>query len=314
MLKKILLASAALALASGATQAKDLKTIGISLGSLGNPFFIALAKGAEFEAKKTNPNVKLLTFGYDYDLGKQVNQIDNFIAAGVDLILLNPGDVKALKPAITKAQAAGIKVVAVDTYAEGADAAVTTDNVQAGQIACQYFIDKLAMKGNVIIENGPQVSSVVDRVNGCKAALAKAPDMKLLSSDQDGKGQRDAGLTVMKSLLTRFPKVDAIFTINDPQALGSNLAAKQLNRTDMIITSVDGAPDIEAALKDPNTPMIQASASQDPFAMARKAVDVGVDLLNGKEPEQKITLLPAALVTRDNVASNKGWTSDRSGG
>ena len=82
----------------------------------------------------------------------------------------------------------------------------------------------------------------------------------------------------------------------------------------MIITSVDGAPDIEAALKDPNTPMIQASASQDPFAMARKAVDVGVDLLNGKEPEQKITLLPAALVTRDNVASNKGWTSDRSGG
>ncbi len=314
MLKKLLLASAALALASGAVQAKDLKTIGISLGSLGNPFFIALAKGAEFEAKKTNPNVKLLTFGYDYDLGKQVNQIDNFIAAGVDLILLNPGDVKALKPAITKAQAAGIKVVAVDTFADGADAAVTTDNVQAGQIACQYFIDKLGMKGNVIIENGPQVSSVVDRVNGCKAALAKAPDMKLLSSDQDGKGQRDAGLTVMKSLLTRFPKVDAIFTINDPQALGSNLAAKQLNRTDMIITSVDGAPDIEAALKDPNTPMIQASASQDPFAMARKAVDVGVDLLNGKTPEQKITLLPAALVTRDNVASNKGWTSDRSGG
>ena len=314
MLKKILLASAALAFASGAAEAKDLKTIGISLGSLGNPFFIALAKGAEFEAKKTNPNVKLLTFGYDYDLGKQVNQIDNFIAAGVDLILLNPGDVKALKPAITKAQAAGIKVVAVDTYADGADAAVTTDNVQAGQIACQYFIDKLGMKGNVIIENGPQVSSVVDRVNGCKAALAKAPDMKLLSSDQDGKGQRDAGLTVMKSLLTRFPKVDAIFTINDPQALGSNLAAKQLNRTDMIITSVDGAPDIEAALKDPNTPMIQASASQDPFAMARKAVDVGVDLLNGKEPEQKITLLPAALVTRDNVATNKGWTSDRSGG
>ena len=314
MLKKILLAGAALALASGATQAKDLKTIGISLGSLGNPFFIALAKGAEFEAKKTNPNVKLLTFGYDYDLGKQVNQIDNFIAAGVDLILLNPGDVKALKPAITKAQAAGIKVVAVDTFADGADAAVTTDNVQAGQIACQFFIDKLGSKGNVIIENGPQVSSVVDRVNGCKAALAKAPDMKLLSSDQDGKGSRDAGLTVMKSLLTRFPKVDAIFAINDPQALGSNLAAKQLNRSDMIITSVDGAPDIEAGLKDANTPMVQASASQDPFAMARKAVDVGVDLLNGKSPEQKITLLPASLVTRDNVGSYKGWTSDRSGG
>ena len=253
----------------------------------------------------------MLTFGYDYDLGKQVNQIDNFIAAGVDLILLNPGDVKALKPAIAKAQAAGIKVVAVDTNAEGADAAVTTDNVQAGQIACQFFIEKLGKKGNVIIENGPQVSSVVDRVNGCKKALADAPDMKLLSSDQDGKGSRDAGLTVMKSLLTRFPKVDAIFAINDPQALGSNLAAKQLNRDNMIITSVDGAPDIEAGLKDAGSPMIQASASQDPYFMARKAVDIGVDLLKDKAPEQKVTLIPSKLVTRDNVGDYKGWTSDR---
>ena len=314
MLKTILLAGAAMAFLAGSAQAKELKSIGVSLGSLGNPFFQALAKGAEFEAKKTNPNVKLLVFGYEYDLGKQVQQIDNFIAAGVDLILLNPGDPKALKPAIEKAQKAGIKVVAVDTYADGADAAVTTDNVQAGQIACQYFIDKLGGKGNVIIENGPHVSSVIDRVDGCTAAIAKAPGMKLLSSDQDGKGQRDAGLNVMKSLLTRFPEVQAIFAINDPQALGSDLAAKQLNRTNIIITSVDGAPDIEAALKDPKSPAVQASASQDPYTLARKGVDIGVDLLNGKEPAQKITLLPSTLVTRDNVKDYKGWQADRTGG
>ncbi|RYC32594.1 ABC transporter [Lichenibacterium minor] len=313
MLKKILLAGAALALVAGGAQAKELKSIGISLGSLGNPFFIALSKGAEYEAKKTNPNVKILTFGYDYDLGKQVQQINNFIAAGVDLILLNPGDVKALRPAIENAQKAGIKVIAVDTNAEGADAAVTTDNVQAGRIACQYFIDKLGGKGNVIIENGPQVSSVVDRVQGCKDAISKT-DMKILSSDQDGKGQRDAGLTVMKSLLTRFPDVQAVFTINDPQALGSDLAAKQLNRNNLIITSVDGAPDIEAALKDPKDPMVQASASQDPYALARKGVDIGVDLLNGKEPAQKVTLVPSSLVTRENVKDYKGWQADRTGG
>ena len=76
--------------------AKELKSIGVSLGSLGNPFFVALSKGAEFEAKKINPNVKITTVGFDYDLGKQVTQIDNFIAAGVDLILLNPGDPKAI--------------------------------------------------------------------------------------------------------------------------------------------------------------------------------------------------------------------------
>ncbi len=311
MIKKALLTTAAVLAMTGAAPAKELKSIGISLGSLGNPFFIALSKGAEFEAKKTSPNVKVQTVGYDYDLGKQVTQIDNFIASGVDLILLNPGDPKALKPAIAKAQAAGITVVAVDTYADGSDAAVTTDNVQAGQIACQYIVDKLAGKGNVIIENGPQVSSVIDRVNGCKKALEGAAGIKLLSSDQDGKGNRDGGLSVMQSLLTRFQKVDGIFAINDPQAIGSDLAAKQQNRTGIVITAVDGAPDIETALKDANSPMVQASASQDPYYMAQKAVDVGVDILNGKKPATTVTLLPSKLVTRDNVGDYKGWTAAR---
>jgi ribose transport system substrate-binding protein len=311
-MKKVLLAAVAvMALTAGSAGAKDLKSIGISLGSLGNPFFVALSKGAEDQAKKTNPNVKVTTVGFDYDLGKQVTQIDNFIAAGVDLILLNPGDVNALEPAIKKAQAAGILVVAVDTAAKGADLTVTTNNVQAGEIACQYIVDKLGGKGDVIIQNGPQVSAVVDRVNGCKSVFSKNAGIKVLSDDQDGKGSRDGGLAVAQGHLTRFTKVDAIFTINDPQAIGTDLAAKQLNRSGIIITSVDGAPDIEAALKDPNSPMVQASASQDPYSMAQLAVKLGVEQLNGKKPEQQITLMPSKLVTRDNVNDYKGWTSPR---
>jgi len=314
MLKKLLMAGCAIAVTALATgspaTAKDLKSIGISLGSLGNPFFIALSKGAEFEAKKINPDVKVSTVGFEYDLGKQFTQVDNFIASGVDLILLNPADSQALEPAIKKAQAAGIVVVAVDTAAKGADATVTTNNVQAGEIACQYIVDKLGGKGDMIIENGPQVSAVVDRVNGCKSTLGKAPGMKILSSDQDGKGSREGGLNVMQTLLQRFPKVDAVFAINDPQAIGTDLAAKQLNRT-FVITSVDGAPDIEAALKDPNSPMIQASASQDPFEMARIGVRLGNDLLHGKKPEHDPLLMESKLVTRDNVKDYKGWTSAR---
>jgi ribose transport system substrate-binding protein len=311
-MKKLLLAAVATAaLIAGPACAKDLKSIGISLGSLGNPFFVALSKGAEAQAKTINPNVKVTTVGYDYDLGKQVTQIDNFIAAGVDMILLNPGDANALEPAIKKAQAAGILVVAVDTAAKGADLTVTTNNVQAGESACQYIVDKLGGKGSVVIENGPQVSAVVDRVNGCKAVLAKAPGIKVLSDDQDGKGSRDGGMAVAQGYLTRFAKIDAIFTINDPQAIGTDLAAKQLNRTGIIITSVDGAPDIEAALKDAGSPQIQASASQDPFSMAQLAVKSGYDAMNGKKPEQLVTLMPSKLITRDNVAQYKGWTATR---
>jgi len=312
-MKRILLAAvAAAALVAGSAEAKDLTSIGISLGSMGNPFFVALARGAEAEAKKINPDVKVTAVGFDYDLNKQFTQIDNFIAAGVDMILLNPGDPNALEPAIKKAQAAGILVVAVDTAAKGADLTVTTDNVQAGQIACQFIVDKLQGKGNVIIQNGPQVSAVIDRVKGCKEVFAKNPGLKVLSDDQDAKGSREGGLQVMQSHLTRFPEIDAVFAINDPQAIGTNLAAKQLNRTNIIITSVDGAPDIEAALKDPNSPMIQASSSQDPYAMAQLAVRLGYDAMNGKKPENSVTLMPSKLITRDNVGEYQGWSAPRS--
>ena len=311
MLKKLLLAGAALALSVNLAAAKDLKSIGISLGSMGNPFFVALAKGATDEARKTNPNVKVITLGYDYDLGKQFTQIDNFIAAGVDLILLNPGDPHAIGPAIKKAQAAGIVVVSVDTVAEGSDATVATNNIQAGTISCQYLIDKIGGKGNVIIVNGPQVSSVIDRVTGCKKVLSAHPDIKLLSSDQDAKGSRDGGLAVAQSLLTRFDKVDGVFSINDPQSIGVALAAKQMNRPNFLITSVDGSPDIESALKDPNYKQIIASASQDPYVMARKAVAEGVQILGGTKPANPVTLLNSVLVTRDNIQAYKGWTAPR---
>lgn len=299
----------AMALAACAAHAADkpLKLIGITVGSLGNPYFVTVAKGAEARAKAINPNAKVTAVSADYDLNKQFTQIDNFISAHVDLILLNAADPKAIEPAVRKAQAAGIPVVAVDVAAAGADATVQTNNVKAGELACDFLVKKLGGKGNVIIENGPQVSAVIDRVNGCKSVLAKNPGIKVLSSDQDGKGSREGGMSAMQGYLTRFPKLDGVFTINDPQAVGSDLAAKQLGRGNIVITSVDGAPDIETALQS-NT-LVQASASQDPWAMAQKAVDIGYGVMNGKKPDTPMVLLDPTLVTRDNVKSYKGWSA-----
>lgn len=303
----VVAASAALPLAAQAQQ--QIKSVGITLGSMGNPFFVSLAKGAEAKVKQLNPNAKVTALSADYDLNKQFSQIDGFIAAGVNLILVNAVDAKAIEPALLKAKKAGIAVVGVDVAANGADATVQTNNVQAGEIACQYIVEKLGGKGNVIIQNGPQVSAVIDRVNGCKAVLKKSPDIKILSDDQDGKGSREGGLNVMQSHLTRFPKIDAVFAINDPQAVGTDLAAKQLGRKNIVITSVDGAPDIETALKSDT--QVQASASQDPYMIAQKAVEIGQDVLNGKKPAQQMTLLPSTLVTRANVKDYKGWSAPR---
>ena len=98
--------------------------------------------------------------------------------------------------------------------------------------------------------------------------------------------------------------------INDPTAIGAEHAAKQLQRTSFFITAVDGSPDIEVSLKDKNS-LILASASQDPFVMATKAVEIGQDILNGKKPENPSIQLESVLVTRDTVGAYKGWTSPR---
>ncbi|MFZ0506211.1 MAG: ABC transporter substrate-binding protein, partial [Chthoniobacterales bacterium] len=298
----------ALGLAAPSYAQKPLKAVAVTVGDLGNPFFVQIAHGAEAQAKKYNPAVKFTAESSNYDVNNQTNQMDNFVSSGVNLILLNAADSKGIAPAVLRAKAAGITVVAVDVAAEGGvDATVTSNNKQAGELDGKYVADRLKGKGQVVIVNGPPVSAVTDRVAGFVEVIKQYPDIKIVSQDQNAGGSRDGGLRVMTDLLTAFPKIDAVFAINDPTAIGCDLAAKQAQRKDFFIVGVDGAPDVVPSLKDPDS-LIAASAAQDPYTMSGKAVEIGYDIINGKKPEQPLTLIPVQLITKENVDQYKGWT------
>jgi ribose transport system substrate-binding protein len=287
---------------------KKLNAVAVTVGDLGNPFFVQIAHGAEAQAKQFNPAVKFTAESSNYDVNNQTNQIDNFISSRVDLLILNAADSKGIAPAVVRAKAAGITVIAVDVAAEGGvDATVTSNNKQAGELDGKYVGDRLKGQGQVVIVNGPPVSAVTDRVAGFLEAIKQYPNIKIVSQDQNAGGSRDGGLRVMTDLLTAFPKIDAVFAINDPSAIGCDLAAKQAQRKDFFIVGVDGAPDVVPSLKDPDS-LIAASAAQDPYTMAAKAVSIGYDIMNGKKPAQELTLIPVDLITKDNVAQYKGWT------
>jgi ribose transport system substrate-binding protein len=302
--------AAVLSFAAASAAEKVPVNVGITVGTLGNPFFIPLVAGAKAAVLEANPKATVTTVGADYDLAKQTNQINSFIAAGTNLIMVNAVDVNAVAPVIQRAKDAGIVVGAFDVSAKGADVTVMTNNKQAGQIACAYLADQLKGHGKVIIINGPPVSSILDRVAGCKEAFGKASGIEIVSDDQDGKASRDGGLTVMQSLLTRFPHIDAVFGANDPTALGADLAAKQRGRSEMIIAGVDGSPDMLAALKGADSRIV-ASASQDPYGMAKQATELAIGIMQGKAPPQRITLLDTQLVTKENAATFKGWDAAR---
>ncbi len=304
---KTLAVSLMLAMAPFA-QAKELKSIGVTVGDLANPFFVQIAKGAELKAKElAGDKVNVVSVSSGYDLGQQVAQIDNFIAAKTDMIILNAADSKGIGPAVERARKAGIVVVAVDVAADGADATVTSNNYQAGEIACQTIVEKLNGKGNVVIINGPPVSAVQDRVQGCQDVFAKHADIKVLSHNQNAKGSREGGLEVMTSLLIAHPKIDAVFAINDPTAIGADLAAKQAQRNEFFIMCVDGSPDGEEALKLSDS-LFRGTPAQDPQVMAAEAVKIGYDILQGKPAPKDPVLIPVHLITRDNIKDYKGWT------
>ncbi|MBE8808670.1 substrate-binding domain-containing protein, partial [Klebsiella pneumoniae] len=155
--------------------------------------------------------------------------------------------------------------------------------------------------------NGPPVSAVQNRVEGCETEFKKHPDIKILSANQNAKGSREGGLEVMTSLLAANPKIDGVFAINDPTAIGADLAAKQAQRSEFFIVGVDGSPDGEEALKRKNS-LFVATPAQDPQVMAAKAVEIGYDILQGKPAPTAPVLIPVTMIDKNNVSSYKGWT------
>ncbi len=297
-------------LSVSATPAVELKSVGVSVSDFGNPFFVQIARSVEKTvAEIAGPHAEVTAVSSSYDLATQIHQINTFISAGVQLIVLNAADPIGILPVIRKAQQAGIVVVAVDVAAAGADVTVTSDNLQAGKAVCEYMAERLDGRGDVAIVNGPPVSSVIERVAGCKSALSKYPDIRILSDNHNSGGTRSGGLTVMTAILLAFSRLDAVFAINDPAASGADLAAQEAGRHEFFIVSVDGAPSAEEALQD-ETSLIAATAAQNPWLMARRGVEIGYGLLNGIKPEKDTVMIPTPLVTRKNVSQYRGWTPE----
>ena len=297
----------AFGLMAGGASAKELTKVGVMMQTLANPFFVEMVDGVTEAAKEINPDCKVISLSGDNDLGKQTTQMDDLISAGVELIILNAVNHEGIGPAVKRAKEAGIVVVAADVAAVGADMVIQSDNWQAGRQAGQYIADRLEGKGNVVILTGDPVSAVTGRVGGAKEILANYPDIKILSEDQNGKGQRDVSLDLMTNLLTAFTDIDAVFAINDPSAIGALLAIKQAGReNEMFVVGVDGSSDAITEMKREGS-IFAATPAQEPRKMAIEATKMGYDIMNGTMPESKEVLYPVKLITADNMDSYTPW-------
>ena len=246
----------------------------------------------------------------DYDLNKQVSQVDSFIAAGVDVIMLNAVDAKAIAPAVKKAQAAGIIVAAFDVSAPGADVTVMTNNVKAGEEACQYLVDHTGGKGDYVILNGPASSSILERVKGCKNVLSQHPDIKILSDDQNAEGSRDGGLKVFQ--VAAYPLRQDRCRVCHQRSDGDRRPARRQAAQPLRVHLHRGRrrPGYREGTRFRHVDD-QGLGLAGPLCDGRPVADDGGRPAGRQETGRAIVLLDPKLITAENLKDYKGWTAAR---
>lgn len=289
---KTLLVSASMTFAAIAAHAEG---IGASLLTQQHPFYNELAKAITAEADAKNVSLEIAIA--NQDLNKQLADIEDFIVKGVDVIIMSPVDSKGALAAVKRAEAAGIKVITVDVPVEGAEVAsyIGTDNYAGGVKAGELMAEQLGGKGNVAIIDYPLVQSVVNRVNGFKEAIAKHPDIKIVSI-QTGITRAEA-LSVAQNMLQANPDINGIFGFGDDAALAASVAVKSSGLTGKVkVIGFDGMPEaIKAVDSDPD---MVGVIQQFPDQMGKLAVETAIKVAAGEEVPAEQPIVPGVYTKK----------------
>lgn len=280
--------AAAAALAAPAFAAGE-PVIGLITKTETNPFFVKMKEGAQAEAKKLGAKLMTASGKKDGDTAAQITAIENMVTAGAKTILItSSGD--AIIPAVKKAQAKGVQVIALDSPFEGADALFATDNYKAGVLIGQYAKAALGNKPAKIamLDLFPGHPVGAQRHNGFMTGFGlKANDAKsneLSSTPEtvcagDTDGNQAKGQTAMENCLQKDPAINVVYTINEPAAAGAYNALKKAGKEKgVIIVSVDGGC---AGVADVGKGVIAATSQQYPLKMAAMGVAAGVEYAKG---------------------------------
>jgi ribose transport system substrate-binding protein len=275
-----LILAVGLLLPSCGTQPPKGKSIGVSLLTRAHLFYRDLESGLRAEADSNKYDV--IVTAAEFDLGKQTSQIEDFIARKVDAIVVCPVDSRGIGAAIKKANEARIPVFTADIAAQESDVMshIASDNIAGGRLAGEYLATHLGKKGTVGIINQPAITSVLDRVQGFREAIARYPDMKIVA-DVNGQGVRDMAMRAASDLFQAHPDINGIFGINDDSALGALDAARQGKRMTVAIIGYDATPPaVDAIVKETQ---LKADVIQYPKKIGATTIRIIRDYFSGKK-------------------------------
>jgi len=295
--------SAFFVIASGGPAiAQEKISIGIAMPYIGQEFWAVVQAGAEETAAKM-PNVELTVVQSHQAPTKQIAQIEAFIAAKVDAILLPPADPSALIPAVEEANKQGVPVIGIDTAVVGGELAsfVASNNISVGEIAGKYIVERLKGKGKLVVIAYPQHTATRQRVEGLKDILKDYPEIEIIA-EEVGKLMPDTQAQA-ENVMTAYKQFDALFGVADVLTIPFWKAAKEVGRNDEIFfVGVDATGEALAAIEENSG--YAATVAQQPYQMGKLGVETAVKVVQGESVESYIEV-PVVLVTTDNLAEFK---------
>ncbi len=306
-MKKYLLSTALVLTMAGAAQAQ---TIGVSMALFDDNFLTVLRNGIQGFADQKSVDVQIEDA--QNDVSKQLDQINNFIASGVDAIIVNPVDTSATQAMSDAAASANVPLVYVNRQPVNLDtlpdnqAFVGSNEVESGTLEAFQICQDLRAAGKTagakgyILIGELQNQSAIQRTKDVHDVL----NMDMCSfisiiDEQTANYQRDEAQDLVTNWLSTGEHFDAIFSNNDEMAIGAIQAIKAagISMADVVIGGIDATQDALSAMEagDLDVTVFQNAAGQ-----GSGALNAALSLAAGEDVPQ-IVYVPFELVTPANV-------------
>lgn len=309
------------------TSGSSTTKVGYSAPFLSAQFEVVL-QGQVLDLAKGSDLDFLAPTNADSDSGRQITDIANLLSAGAKGLIVVANDSKAIIPALDQAKSADVPVVAIDIGPDGGTAAaiVRADNIGMGEIACNDMAKAIGGKGKVLSLMGAQTSiNGRERSDGFRECIkSDYPGITLIERPTDWDPTKQAN--ALQTVLAANPDLKGVFQQSD-YALSPTLNVLKTAGRDAKVgepghiynVSIDGTPQaldlvregvLDAAISQPLDGYAKYGLQYLRDALAGKEIPLGptdhdskVVMFNGN----RMDLLPAVLVTKDNVDDPDLW-------
>ncbi len=285
---------------------RDGYLFGYSISNLEDPYYQAVKKSLEVESRKKD--AELLVKDAQSDAELQNQQIQEMIDAKVDAVFLIPVDSEKITEGLELLEEANIPVINLDMKVKEStliDAYVGSDNKNAGYLCGEDLLIQCPDGGKVLIMENSALSSMNERITGFERAIANE-GFSVISRVQM-QGDREHAKEKMKEFLTEYAQIDAVMCANDLIALGVLDAVRDDGRTDILVYSVGGSPQVKTEIAKGDS-LMRGTGAQSPIKVGQNAVDICAAVLDGEEYKSEIQT-DTVFISKENVElyGTNGW-------